>query len=358
MQKQKINLFQKYLSIIVVLCMLAGTLLGKFFPKIPVFLEKYEFYQVSIPMAILIWIMIFPMMLKIDFKNLKFIRKNSSGLFITFVSNWLIQPFSMFLISSFFLFVVFKNIIPNSLSKEYLAGAIILGTAPCTAMVFVWSKLTKGNATYTIIQVAANDLIILFLYAPIVALLLGKSNIKIPYQTLLLSVILFVFIPLFFGIITRYLVIKKKSKAYFEKNFVNKFDNITTVGLLLTLIFIFSFQSELILSNPLHILLIAFPLSIQTFFIFFISYSASYLLKLPHEIAAPSSMISASNFFELAVAVSISLFGLNSPATLATTVGVLIEVPLMLLLVKIVNKTKPIFIKRNNSNIKLDENKL
>ena len=358
MQKQKINLFQKYLSLFVVLCMLAGIILGKYLPELPKFLQKYEFYQVSIPMAVLIWIMIFPMMLKIDFKNLKFIRKNPSGLIVTFVSNWLIQPFSMFLISSFFFFVVFKNIIPNSLSKEYLAGAIILGTAPCTAMVFVWSKLTKGNPTYTIIQVAANDLIILFLYAPIVAFLLGKSDIKIPYETLLLSVILFVFIPLFFGVLTRYLVIKKKSKVFFENNFVNKFDNITTVGLLLTLIFIFSFQAELILSNPVHILLIALPLSIQTFFIFSISYSASYLLKLPHEIAAPSSMISASNFFELAVAVSISLFGLNSPAALATTVGVLIEVPLMLLLVKIVNKTRPKFIKRNISKETLDKNKL
>lgn len=340
MENKKINVFQKYLSVFVILCMIIGVMLGKLFPQIPLFFNKFEFYQVSIPVAILIWIMIYPMMMKIDFKSIKFIKKNPAGLIVTWVSNWLIQPFSMFLIASFFFFIVFKNIIPTSLSKEYLAGAIILGTAPCTAMVFVWSKLTKGNATYTIIQVATNDLIILFAYVPIVGFLLGTSDITVPYKTLVLSIVLFVLIPLIFGIVTRYIVTKRKSKEYFEESFVNKFDNITTIGLLLTLILLFSFQGELILNNPLHIVLIAIPLLIQTLFIFSVSYSASYIIKLPHEIAAPSSMISASNFFELAVAVSISLFGLNSPAALATTVGVLIEVPVMLFLVKIVNKTR------------------
>ena len=240
-------------------------------------------------------------------------------------------------------FVIFKTLIPAELAKDYLAGAILLGAAPCTAMVFVWSHLTKGDAAYTVVQVATNDLIILVAFTPIVAFLLGVGGVAIPWDTLILSVVLFVVIPLAGGAVTRNAVIKKRGLDYFEKNFIPKFGNITIAGLLLTLVIIFSFQGEVILNNPLHIVLIAIPLIIQTFLIFFIAYLASKALKLPHNIAAPAGMIGASNFFELAVAVAISLFGTKSPAALATIVGVLTEVPVMLMLVGIANKTKDWF---------------
>lgn len=335
-----INSFQKYLSLWVVLCMAGGILIGKFLPAIPQFLNQFEYANVSIPIAILIWVMIYPMMMKVDFHSVKNISKNPSGLIVTWVTNWLIKPFTMYAIASVFFYVVFKFWIPVELAKEYLAGAVLLGAAPCTAMVFVWSSLTKGNPAYTVVQVATNDLIILIAFVPIVSLLLGMSNVSVPFDTLFLSIILFVVIPLVGGILTRYIVTKQKGKNYFENVFIKKFDGITTIGLLLTLVLLFSFQGNVILSNPFHIVLIAVPLIIQTILIFFIAYLASYLLKLPHDIASPAGMIGASNFFELAVAVSISLFGMSSPATLATIVGVLVEVPVMLLLVKIANNTK------------------
>lgn len=335
-----INSFQKYLTIWVAVCMIGGVLISKFLPVIPEFLSKFEYSNVSIPIALLIWVMIYPMMMKVDFKSIKDVRKNPSGLIITWITNWLIKPFTMFAIATFFFYIVFKAFIPTELAKEYLAGAVLLGAAPCTAMVFVWSSLTKGNPAYTVLQVATNDLIILIAFVPIVSFLLGMGNISVPLDTLFLSVIMFVVIPLIGGIITRYIVAKKKGIEYFENVFTKKFDGITTVGLLLTLILLFSFQGNVILSNPLHILLISIPLIIQTLLIFFIAYLASYVLKLPHDIASPAGMIGASNFFELSVAVSISLFGLASPATLATTVGVLVEVPVMLLLIKVANSTK------------------
>jgi len=294
---------------------------------------------VSIPIARLIWLMIYPMMLKVDFQSIKNVGKNPKGLYVTWVTNWLIKPFTMFGIAWLFFFVIFKTLIPADLAKDYLAGAILLGAAPCTAMVFVWSHLTKGNPAYTVVQVATNDLIILVAFTPIVALLLGIGGVTIPWDTLLLSVALFVVIPLAGGILTRTSIIKKRGLEYFEKGFLPKFNNITIVGLLLTLVIIFSFQGNVILENPLHIVLIAVPLVIQTFLIFFIAYGASKLLKLPHDIAAPAGMIGASNFFELAVAVAISLFGAKSPVALATIVGVLVEVPVMLTLVKIANRT-------------------
>lgn len=237
--------------------------------------------------------------------------------------------------------------IPADLAKDYLAGAILLGAAPCTAMVFVWSHLTKGNAAYTVVQVATNDLIILIAFTPIVAFLLGVSGVKIPWDTLILSVVLFVVIPLAGGIITRNFITKRHGLDYFESRFIPKFGNITIAGLLLTLVIIFSFQGKVILDNPLHIILIAIPLTIQTFLIFFIAYLASKALKLPHDIAAPAGMIGASNFFELAVAVAIALFGTQSPVALATIVGVLVEVPVMLILVKIANNTKKWFPVKN-----------
>ena len=335
-----INSFQKYLTIWVAVCMIGGVLISKFLPVIPEFLSKFEYSNVSIPIALLIWVMIYPMMMKVDFKSIKDVRKNPSGLIITWITNWLIKPFTIFAIATFFFYIVFKAFIPTELAKEYLAGAVLLGAAPCTAMVFVWSSLTKGNPAYTVLQVATNDLIILIAFVPIVSFLLGMGNVSVPFDTLFLSVIMFVVIPLIGGIITRYIVAKKKGIEYFENVFTKKFDGITTVGLLLTLILLFSFQGNVILSNPLHILLISIPLIIQTLLIFFIAYLASYILKLPHDIASPAGMIGASNFFELSVAVSISLFGLASPATLATTVGVLVEVPVMLLLVKVANSTK------------------
>lgn len=335
-----IGFFQKYLTIWVALCMVVGVLIGKFLPGIPAFLNQFEYAKVSVPTAILIWIMIYPMMMKVDFQSIKSVGKNPKGLYVTWVANWLIKPFTMYALASFFLYVVFKNFITPDLAKQYLAGAVLLGAAPCTAMVFVWSTLTKGDPAYTVVQVATNDLIILVAFVPIVKFLLGVSNVSVPWDTLILSVVLFVVIPLAGGILTRLSVTKRKGLEYFEKQFLPKFDNITTVGLLLTLILLFAFQGEVFLNNPLHIILIAIPLTIQTFIIFFISYLPCKWLKLTHDIAAPAGMIGASNFFELSVAVAIALFGTTSSAALATTVGVLTEVPIMLILVKIANNTK------------------
>lgn len=342
-KSEGINFFQKYLTIWVVICMAAGILIGRFLPQIPDFLNRFEYARISIPMAILIWLMIYPMMMKVDFKSVKNVGKNPKGLFVTWIVNWLVKPFSMYGIASLFFMVLFKAFITPELATEYLAGAVLLGAAPCTAMVFVWSTLTKGNPAYTVVQVATNDLIILVAFVPIVKLLLGVSNVSVPITTLFLSVILFVVIPLAAGIMTRVIVSKNKGLDYFENTFVKKFDGITTIGLLLTLIMIFSFQGNVILENPLHILLIAIPLILQTFIIFAIAYTACKLLKLSHEIAAPAGMIGASNFFELAVAVAVALFGTTSPAALATTVGVLTEVPVMLFLVSIANKTSDWF---------------
>jgi len=334
-----IGFFQKYLTLWVALCMAAGVLIGRFIPSIPEFFGRFEYANVSIPTAVLIWIMIYPMMMKVDFQSIKNVGKNPKGLFVTWITNWIIKPFTMYLIASFFLFVVFKNFITPELATEYLAGAVLLGAAPCTAMVFVWSTLTKGNPAYTVVQVATNDLIILAAFIPIVKFLLGVSNISVPWDTLALSVVLFVVIPLTGGILTRLNVIKKKGLEYFENGFLPKFDDATTTGLLLMLVLLFSFQGDTIINNPLHIFLIAIPLTIQTLLIFFIAYFACKWLKLPYNIAAPAGMIGASNFFELSVAVAIALFGMDSPAALATTVGVLTEVPTMLFLVYIANKT-------------------
>jgi len=337
---QGIGFFEKYLTVWVLLCMAAGILIGKYFPDVPAFLGKFEYAQVSVPIAILIWLMIYPMMMKVDFASIKNVGKNPKGLYVTWITNWLIKPFTMFGIAALFFYVIFKNLIPADLAKDYLAGAVLLGAAPCTAMVFVWSHLTKGNPAYTVVQVATNDLIILIAFVPIVKFLLGVSDIAVPWDTLFLSTVLFVVIPLAAGILTRTLVIKKKGEGYFKDKFIPKFNNTTIIGLLLTLVIIFSFQGEIIISNPLHIVLIAIPLIIQTFLIFFIAYLASKGLKLSHDIAAPAGMIGASNFFELAVAVAIAIFGASSPVALATIVGVLVEVPVMLGLVRIANKTK------------------
>ncbi len=340
MPEQKgLSFFERYLSVWVLLCIATGIAIGQLLPVIPLTLKKFEYAEVSIPVAILIWLMIYPMMLKIDFNSIIKSVKQPKGLVITLITNWLIKPFTMFIIGWFFFNVVFKNYISDENAKSYLAGAVLLGAAPCTAMVFVWSYLTKGNPAYTLVQVAINDLVILFAFTPIVAFLLGINNIIVPYDTLMLSVVLFVVIPLGLGYLTRLILIKTKGLDFFENRFIPKFNGITIIGLLATLIIIFSFQGETIIKEPISIILIAAPLIIQTFFIFFIAYFWAKIWKLKHDIASPAAMIGASNFFELAVAVAISLFGLNSGATLVTVVGVLVEVPVMLILVKISNNT-------------------
>lgn len=336
----KISFFDKYLTIWVILCMIIGILISQYMPFIPEFLNKFEYAHISIPMAILIWVMIYPMMLKIDFNSIKRVKDNLKGIVLTWTVNWLIQPFSMYLISLIFFTIIYQGIMSADLATQYLIGAVLLGTAPCTAMVFVWSKLTNGDPAYTLVQVATNDIIILFAYVPIVTYLLGISNIEIPYDTLILSVLLFVVIPFIASIITRNYLTNNKGKDYLENTFIPKFNNITIIGLLLTLIFIFSFQGNLIISNPLDIVLIAIPFTIQIFLVFTIAYTSAKLLKIPQNIAAPGSMVGASNFFELAVAIAIAIYGIGSPVALATTVGVLIEVPLMLTLVRIINNTK------------------
>ena len=343
-----ISFFEKYLTIWVAICMIIGVLIGVYLPSIPEFLNKFEYYNVSVPVAILIWLMIYPMMLKVDFNSVKKVGENPRGLIVTWVTNWLIKPFTMYGLAYFFFSIVFKNMISPNLAKDYLAGAVLLGAAPCTAMVFVWSHLTKGNPAYTLVQVATNDLIILIAFVPIVALLLGISGFTIPWGTLFLSVVLFVVVPLVAGIISRSIITKNKGIEYFEKVYIPKFSNVTIIGLLLTLIILFSFQGQTIINNPLDILLIAVPLTIQTFLIFFIAYLWAKAWKLPFDVAAPAGMIGASNFFELAVAVAISLFGLKSGAALASVVGVLTEVPIMLSLVNIANKTKHWFAEPNN----------
>ena len=283
------------------------------------------------------------MMVKVDFSRIALSVKKPRGLTITWTTNWLIKPFSMYLIAYLFFFVIFSGQISDDRKDEYLAGAVLLGAAPCTAMVFVWSYLTRGDPGYTLVQVATNDLIILVAFVPIVSFLLGVGGIEVPYDTLIFSVILFVVIPLTAGYLTRSWAVKRKGEDWLEKVFLHSTKDITIVGLLLTLIIIFSFQGDIILNNPWDIVLIMIPLSLQTYLIFTFAYLWARTWKLPHTIAAPVGMIGASNFFELAVAVSISLYGLSSGATLVTVVGVLVEVPIMLSLVSFANRTRSWF---------------
>jgi ACR3 family arsenite transporter len=339
-EERRLGFFDRFLSLWVIGCIIAGVLLGRLIPAVPEFLSRLEYAQVSIPVAVLIWLMIYPMMLKIDFASIVRATRQPKGLTVTTVTNWLIKPFTMYVIAWFFLKVVFRPWIDPALGTQYLAGAVLLGAAPCTAMVFVWSHLSDGDPAYTLIQVSLNDLIILLAFTPIVALLLGISNISIPWNTLLLSLVLFVVVPLGAGWISRVAIVKRRGLDYFENTFIPKFNGVTTVGLLLTLIILFSFQGEIILGNPLHIVLIAVPLVIQTYLIYSLAYGWAWLWKVPHPIAGPGAMIGASNFFELAVAVAISLFGLSSGAALATVVGILVEVPVMLSLVRFTNKTR------------------
>lgn len=337
------GIFERYLSIWVASAIVAGVTLGQLAPSVPETLSRFEYAQVSIPIAILIWAMIFPMMAQIDFSAVVGVRKEPRGLAITTTVNWLIKPFTMFAIAWFFLTVVFEPLISPQLAREYLAGAILLGAAPCTAMVFVWSYLTRGDAAYTLVQVSLNDIIMLFAFAPIVVFLLGISDIHVPWDTVLLSVVLYIVIPLTAGYLTRRTLITRHGQRWYDDVFMKRLGPVTPAALIVTLVLLFAFQGEVILNNPLHIALIAVPLIVQTFLIFFLAYGWARLWKVRHCIAAPGAMIGASNFFELAVAAAIALFGLQSGAALATVVGVLVEVPLMLVLVRIANKTRDRF---------------
>lgn len=342
-QADRLGLFGRYLTVWVALCMAVGVALGQWFPTLPRTLSRFTYSEVSLPVAVLIWLMIYPMMVQVDFHSILQVRRQPRGLFITLVVNWLIKPFTMFAFAWLFLRVLFAPWIPVGLGSEYLAGAVLLGAAPCTAMVFVWSYLTRGDAAYTLVQVAINDLVMLVAFAPIVLLLLGIGDITVPYDTLLLSVLLFIIIPLAAGYLTRTYLIRARGQDWFQNRFVKKLGPVTMAGLLLTLVLLFSFQGNVILRNPLHIALIAVPLIIQTFFVFGTAYLWARAWRVKHAVAAPAALIGASNFFELAVAAAISLFGLTSGAALATVVGVLVEVPVMLALVRIANATRSQF---------------
>ncbi len=338
-----LDLFGRYLTVWVALCIAAGVAIGHFVPAVPETLARYTVAEVNLPVALLIWAMIFPMMVQIDFGSLLEVRRQPRGITITLVVNWLVKPFTMFLFAWLFLQVIFAPFIEAGLAREYVAGAILLGAAPCTAMVFVWSYLTRGDAAYTLVQVALNDVIMLFAFAPIVLLLLGLGDITVPYDTVFLSVLLYIVIPLAAGVIVRQWIVRTRGIEWFGKVFLARIAPFPMVGLLLTLVLLFSFQGETILANPLHIGLIAVPLTIQTLFIFAVAYGWARLWRVKHSVAAPAALIGASNFFELAVAAAIVLFGLNSGAALATVVGVLVEVPVMLFLVGVANRTREHF---------------
>lgn len=330
--------FEKYLTLWVALCIIAGIMLGRVAGDSIQFLSSLEIATVNIPVAILVWLMIYPMMVQIDFSSIARVGKNLKGLGLTVVVNWLIKPFTM----AFFAWVFFEKIyagwLSPELAKEYIAGAILLGAAPCTAMVFVWSYLSNGDAQYTLVQVSVNDLILLIAFIPIVRFLLGITQIEIPYDVLVASVVIFVVIPLAAGYLSNRLLIKSRGENWFKEKFLPRLKPLSIIALLTTLILLFAFQGDKIINQPYNILLIAIPLTIQTYFIFFITWLGGKWLKLNHAVCAPAAMIGASNFFELAVAVAISLFGLDSGASLATVVGVLIEVPVMLSLVALANR--------------------
>ncbi|MCH6234086.1 ACR3 family arsenite efflux transporter [Cognataquiflexum rubidum] len=337
-EPKKIAFFEKYLSLWVGLCILAGVGIGHFAGESMSYLSRMEIYNVNIPIAILIWMMIYPMMLQIDFSSIKGVGKAPKGLILTVVINWLVKPFTMAFFAWIFFDQIFSAFIEPELAGEYIAGAILLGAAPCTAMVFVWSYLTDGDPNYTLVQVSVNDLIILVAFVPLVGFLLGITDVTIPYETLVSSVVIFVVIPLVAGVITNKILVGKYGEDWFKTVFLPKLKPVSIIALLLTLVLLFAFQGPNILNNPMIIVLIAIPLIIQTYFIFFLAWFGGRKLKLPHAICSPAAMIGASNFFELAVAVAIALFGLESPAALVTVVGVLVEVPVMLSLVALANK--------------------
>ncbi|WP_299816259.1 ACR3 family arsenite efflux transporter [uncultured Roseibium sp.] len=336
------GLFERYLSLWVALCIAAGVGFGAVFPAIFETIASFEYASVNLVVAVLIWVMIYPMMVNVDFASLKDVGRKPKGLCITLVVNWLIKPFTMAALGILFFEHVFAGLVDPQTAKEYIAGMILLGVAPCTAMVFVWSQLVRGDANYTLVQVSINDIIMVFAFAPIAALLLGVTDIIVPWQTLLLSVILYVIIPLIAGYLTRKALDGTDNDARIAA-FTGKVKPFSVMGLLATVVLLFGFQAQTILDKPMVIVLIAVPLLIQSYGIFFIAYGWGYLWRVPFNTAAPAALIGTSNFFELAVAVAISLFGLNSGAALATVVGVLVEVPVMLSLVAFANRTRSHF---------------
>ncbi|WP_020207642.1 ACR3 family arsenite efflux transporter [Gilvimarinus chinensis] len=332
------GVFERYLSLWVAAGIAGGVALGSLFPGFFAAVASLEWARVNLPVAVLIWLMIFPMMVQVDFASVKDVGKDPKGLLLTLAINWLIKPFTMAAIGVLFFHYIFAGLVEPETAQEYIAGMILLGVAPCTAMVFIWSHLTRGDATYTLVQVSVNDLIMVVAFAPIAALLLGVTDIAVPWQTLMLSVLLYVVLPLAAGMLARHLLLKKGSGAL--EGFLQRCKPLSILGLLATVVLLFALQAERILAEPLAIVLIAIPLLIQTYGIFALAYWAAHKLKLRHEVAAPACMIATSNFFELAVAVAISLFGLHSGAALATVVGVLVEVPVMLSLVAFANRTR------------------
>jgi ACR3 family arsenite transporter len=334
-----VGLFERFLTVWVALGIAAGVVLGLLIPGVFQAIAQIEFAHVNLVVAVLIWIMIYPMMIQIDWSAVKDIRKKPEGLLLTLVINWLVKPFTMAALGVLFFQHLFAPWVDPQSAQEYIAGMILLGVAPCTAMVFVWSQLVKGDANYTLVQVSVNDLIMVVAFAPIAAFLLGVTDVTVPWETLLISTILYVVLPLVAGIATRFVLAKRSADAV--GHFVAKLKPWSIVGLIATVVLLFGFQANTIIEKPLVIVLIAIPLILQTYGIFFISWWAAKRLNLPHNVAGPACLIGTSNFFELAVAVAISLFGLNSGAALATVVGVLVEVPVMLSLVAMVNKWRP-----------------
>jgi len=340
---KRLAFFERYLTVWVLLCMVVGVALGKLFPGVTGTLSQLEFgqgSQVNVPIGILLWLMIYPMMLKVDFSAIGGIAKRPKGLMVTLFVNWLVKPFSMALLAWFFMQHVFSAGISPELAKEYTAGLIILAAAPCTAMVFVWSYLTDGDPVYTLVQVAVNDLIMLVAFAPIVMFLCGVANVVVPAKVLVTSVVVFIVIPLAAGWLTRTVLLKSRGKDWFQQNFLPKFQPVTILALLLTLVLIFAFQAENLTTRWLAVLLLAIPIVIQVYFNSTLAYLLMRKLRVPHNVASPGALIGASNFFELAVAVAITLFGAGSGAALATVVGVLVEVPVMLSVCKICNQSR------------------
>ena len=334
-----IGFFEKWLSVWVGLCILAGLWLGNAVPGVFAALARVEYASVNLVVAVLIWAMVYPMMVNVDFASLRRIGDRPKGLVITIVVNWLVKPFTMAALGVLFFEVVFADWIDPASAQEYIAGLILLGAAPCTAMVFVWSQMTRGDATYTLVQVSVNDIIMVFAFAPIVALLLGVTDIEVPWETLLLSVLLYVVLPLAAGAITRARLMRRGGEAAVT-GFTARIKPASVLGLLLTVVLLFGFQGNVILDRPFLILLLATPILIQSYGIFAIAYFWAWRWRVPHNVAAPCALIGTSNFFELAVAVAIGLFGLNSGAALVTVVGVLVEVPVMLSLVWFANRTR------------------
>ncbi|AKB77496.1 Arsenical-resistance protein ACR3 [Methanosarcina horonobensis HB-1 = JCM 15518] len=344
-EKRDLDFFSKYLSIWVAVCISLGTAVGYIFPAFADSLSRLEIANVSIPVAIVLLIMMYPIMLKVNFEEILRLKSNSKPLTLTLIINWAIKPFTMAIIAWFFMRVVFSSLIPVDLQTEYIAGMILLGLAPCTAMVLVWTYLARGNINYALIQVSVNDLIILVLFAPLGKFLLGvTTDFPVPLMTIFVSVLFYVAIPLGLAMLTRYLIIRNNGITWFENTMIKKIEWITPAGLLVTLVLLFVFQGDKIINYPLHILLIAIPLIIQTYLIFAVGYVGARKLKIPYQEAAPSTFIGASNFFELSVAVALILFGMDSGAALATVVGVLVEVPVMLSLVKIMQKNNTKFV--------------